>query len=66
MVAKEEDGWGRKDGEFGINQCKLLYTEWINKVLLYRTGNNIQYHVINHNGKIFTKEYIYIYIYIYI
>ena len=32
--------WGRgKDCKFGINGCKLLYTEWVNnKVLLYSTG----------------------------
>ena len=37
---------------------KLEYKiKWINnKVLLYSTENNIQYPVINHNG----KEYIYI------
>ena len=40
------------------------------KVLLYSTGNYIQYHVINHNGKEYEKEYIYsvcmcMYIYIY-
>ena len=34
--------------------------------LLYSTGNNIQYPVINHNGKDYEKEYIYIYIYMYI
>ena len=33
-----------------------------NKVLLYSTGNYIQYHVIYHNGKEYEKEYIYIYI----
>ena len=49
--------------EFGISRCKLLYREWIsNKVLLYSTGNYIQYPVINHNGKEFGKECIYIYI----
>ena len=33
------------------------YTEQINnKVLLYSTGNYIQYPVINHNGKEFEKE----------
>ena len=33
------------------------YIEWINnKVLLYSTGNNIQYPVINHNGKEYGKE----------
>ena len=30
------------DWEFGVNRCKLLSLEWIsNKILLYRTGNNI-------------------------
>ena len=32
-----------------------------NKVLLYSTGNYIQYLVINHNGKEYEKEYIYVY-----
>ena len=37
---------------FGIRRCKLLYVGWINnKVLLYSTGNYIQYLMINHNGK---------------
>ena len=50
------------DCEFGNSRGKLLYTEWINnKVLLYSTGNSIQYHVINH----YEKECIYI-LYIYI
>ena len=35
------------------------------KVLLYSTGNYIQYPVTNHNGKEYEKEYIYIYICIY-
>ena len=40
------------DWEFGVSRCKLLHIEWINnKVLLYSTGNYIQYPVINHNGK---------------
>ena len=42
------------DWEFGITRCKLVYIQWINKVLLYSTGNYIQYPAINHNG----KEYI--------
>ena len=50
VVAKGEGGG--KDWEFGISRCKLLYIEWINnKVLLYSTGNHIQYRVINHNGR---------------
>ena len=45
------------DWEFGISRCKLLYTEWINnKVLLYSTGNYIQYPVINHKGKEIKKN----------
>ena len=51
---------GALDWEFGISRCKLLYIEWINnKVLLYSTGNCIQYPVINLNGKEYEK-YIYI------
>ena len=56
-------GWGRKG--LGVwDRCKLLYRGWINnQFLLYRTGNSIQYPVINHNGKEYKKVYIYIYIY---
>ena len=57
-------GWGEggMDWEFGISRCKLLYREWINnKVLLYSTGNSIQYPVINHNGKEYEKECMYTY-----
>ena len=50
------------DWESGISRCKLLYIEWINnEVLLYSTGNYIQYPVINHNGKEYEKECVYIY-----
>ena len=46
--------------EFGIRRCKLLSLEWINnKVLLYSTGNYIQYLLINNNGKE-KKFYMYI------
>ena len=46
------EGVEGKDWEFGINKCKLVHTGWINnKVLLYSTGNYIQYPMINHNGK---------------
>ena len=48
--------------EVGVSRCKLLYTEWINnKVLLYSTGNYIQYPVINHDGKEYEKECIHVY-----
>ena len=63
MVAKRK--WDRKgmDVEFGINRCKLLYREWINnRALLYRTGNCIQYPVINHNGEEYEKECVCTYI----
>ena len=54
------DGGGM-DWEYGISRCKLLYTEWLNnKVLLYSTGNYIQYLMINHNGEEYEKEYIYV------
>ena len=49
------------DLEFGVSRCKLLYIEWINnKVLLYSTGNHIQYPAINYNGKEYEKEYVYV------
>ena len=55
-------GGGGMDWEFGIRRCKLLYTEWINnKVLLYSTGNYIQYPMMNHNGKQCEKECMYMY-----
>ena len=57
MVAKGEGVEGRKDWEFGISRCKLLYVGWINnKVLLFSTGNHIQYPVISHNGKEYEKN----------
>ena len=50
-------GGGGMDWEFGVRKCKLLYTGWINnEVLVYSTGNYIQYPVINHNGKENKKE----------
>ena len=56
-------GGGGMGWEFGISRCKLVYRGWINnKVLLYSTGNYIQYPVINHNGKECEKECVYTYI----
>ena len=54
VVAKGVGVGGGMEWEDKINRCKLLliYREWINnKVLLYNTGNYLQYPVINHNGK---------------
>ena len=46
-------------GEVGEGRYRLLYIGWIkSKVLLYSTGNCIQYPVINHNGIEYEKEYI--------
>ena len=43
---------GGMEWEFGVSSCQLLYIGWINnKVLLYSTGNHIQYPAMNHNGK---------------
>ena len=44
------------DWESGISRYKLFHTGWINKVLLYSTGNYIQYPMINHNGKEYGKN----------
>ena len=47
--------------EVGVSRCKLLYVGWTNnKVLLYSTGNYIQYPMINHNGKENFKKNVYI------
>ena len=43
MVAKGKGGRSGKDWKLGISRGKLLYIGWINKVLLYSTGNYIQY-----------------------
>ena len=52
VAAKVDRGGRRLNWEFEIRKCKLVYIEWINnKVLLYTTGNYIQYPVINQNGK---------------
>ena len=57
MVAKGERGGGGMDWEFGVSRCKLLHIKWINnKVLLYSTGNYIQYPEINHNEKEYKKN----------
>ena len=46
---------GSQGGRLGLLRCKLLYMEWINKVLVYCTGNYIQYPMINPNGKEYFK-----------
>ena len=57
VVAKGKGVGGVREWEAGVSRCKLFYMEWINnKVLLYSTGNYIQYPMINHNGKEYEKE----------
>ena len=46
-----------RDRRIGVSRCKLLHIGWINeKVLLYSSGNYIQYPVINQNGKEYKKN----------
>ena len=61
MVAKGEGFGGGMEREVGVSGCKLVYMEWINnKVLLYSTGNYIQYPMTTHNGKEYKKKNVYI------
>ena len=46
VVVKGERVGEDMDWKFGISRCKLVLIEWINKVLLYVTGNYIQYPII--------------------
>ena len=57
IVLKNHAVFGEgKDWEFGVSRGKPLHIEWINNnVLLYSTGNYIQYPVINHNEKEYKK-----------
>ena len=60
-VRTQGKGGGGMEREFGMSRCKPVYREWINnKVLLYGTGNSLQYPGINHTGKEYEKEYIYV------
>ena len=50
-------GGGGIKWEVGVSRRKLIYIGWINnKVLLYSTGNYIQYPMISHNGKEYKKN----------
>ena len=50
--------WGRLGlGVWHQQKQTIIYREWINnKVLLYSTGNYIQYPEINHNEKEYEEE----------
>ena len=55
MVAKGEAGWEGWVGSLGL--CKVVYIGWRdNKVLLFSTGNYIQYPVINYIAKKYEKD----------
>ena len=44
-------GRSRMDWDLGVSRRKLLHLEWIsNEVLLYNTGNYVQYLRIEHDG----------------
>ena len=43
--------------EFGVNRCQLLRLEWMSsEVLLYTTGNYIQFIGMNHDGRQYKKS----------
>ena len=46
VIAKGEGIRGGMERLAGVSTYKLLYTEWINKVLLYSTENYAQYSII--------------------
>ena len=52
-------GWRDKLGVWD-QQIQTTIYKINNKVLLYSTGNYIQYPLVNHNGKEYEKEYVYI------
>ena len=58
-LSRGRDGRGM-DWEFGTSRYKLLYIEWITKLLLCSTENYTQCPVINHNGKEYKNIYIYV------
>ena len=42
VAAREGEGGSGRDGELGINGCKLLFLEWIyNEILLCSTENYV-------------------------
>ena len=59
VVAKGEWGGRGMDWEFGVGRCKLLHLEWIYKKVLMSSTGNIQYPVINRNGKEYLKKNVY-------
>ena len=56
VIARRNRGGRGMDWEPVVAKCKWLHSKWINKVLMYSTGNCIQNSVINHNGKEYWKR----------
>ena len=47
--------------EFEVSRCQQLHSEWIgSEILLYSTGNYIQFLGIDHNGREYEKKNVYI------
>ena len=56
-------GGGGMEWEVWVSRCELLYIGRINnKVLQYSTENYIQYPMISHNGRDYTKKRMHIYV----
>ena len=41
LVAAQGEGGSGRDGELGVNGCKLLLLEWIYEILLCRIENYV-------------------------
>ena len=51
--------WGKDGGGIWDQQMQTaVQRKDNNKILLYSTGDYIQYSVVNHNGKDYEKEYV--------
>ena len=59
MIAKGGGVEARTEQESGT-RCKLIYRMDRQPGLMYSTGTNIQYPMINHNGKEYEKKKVYI------
>lgn len=64
MVAKGAGGGIGMGWQSGVSRCKLLGLEWIsNEVLLYSTGDDVQSHGIERDGRWYEKKDMCVYIY---
>ena len=54
-LPKGREGEGGMKWEFGISRYKLQYIKINNKDIMYSTGNEIKYPVINRNGQEYEK-----------